>query len=926
MTDTTKQVWAIGLAALMVLSVFAAVPVSASATPSQAALTASGPDSPVDQGGQFQIEYTLTNDGDEDAGSAAIALDTPSGVEAASASGDGQLSNGVVIYLSGVDQGSSVTTTVTFNVASDASTGDLAVTADGAMGESESTVDTSVTVQSADDGQDGDDGDDGQDYTPEIDEGDRLWSGQVAYETDSFAAGENVELEQQVEDGWTFETAVNNDDGVVTVDTSGLSTDTYRLTNNDGSTTVEFDVTSQRFSVEDVSPVNVTNEAPDSTTEIELDSNRNGYTLYIVNDKLTPSETETVFGVSGDYIDWNEDGDSNDEADALLVTSTTYGIDSVLTADFDSVDDQDTGAYETNFVVADTGNAASATVNVDQAQSGSADFAASNSLYQDELGDLALVTVTMDNTKTAAVQIGNADEGYTANLTVTDENKDGSVAFIVNTASMTDDNAQNTFLAVGDDSVTPVDESYFGSNELIATGGYQLEIAAGSDTTADAQNVGTFDIRPRSTTSLNTWTIPGNANLDVNNDGDVDGEDVTAGINASVITESDDIASGDYLVHELEASGLSGFGNVLAVANSDSGLAGDVSLTVTEADPARNFAPRTVSLSSENTDVIAPFGADTYYLVSDTDDLTAERDGRTFDSLVGHGDYVANLTVAKGPLAGSQQTVTTEFQVIERSTSIDVNDEDMVVVESDSAQTISGESTLAPGTKINFRLPGTDADSGVSFLEQGSATVQPDGTWSFEANFSDVSVNSTFSVNARVAGSTVATADGMVTEAAAPASFEVSDLSAPGTVTVGDEVTATATVANNGGTEGTTTVEFTFGGDVVDSREVTLAPGESKTVEFSIAADVDAGTYTHGISAGDSSRTAEITVEAESTPTPTETATPTPTETATPTPTATQTDTPTDTESDDGGQPGFGIGVALVALMGAALLALRRQN
>jgi PGF-CTERM protein len=53
------------------------------------------------------------------------------------------------------------------------------------------------------------------------------------------------------------------------------------------------------------------------------------------------------------------------------------------------------------------------------------------------------------------------------------------------------------------------------------------------------------------------------------------------------------------------------------------------------------------------------------------------------------------------------------------------------------------------------------------------------------------------------------------------------------------------------------------------------------------------------------------------TPTPT----PTPTPTAEP-PTDTPTDTPTPTPED--GQPGFGIVVALLAMLGAALLAARR--
>jgi major cell surface glycoprotein (TIGR04216 family) len=72
---------------------------------------------------------------------------------------------------------------------------------------------------------------------------------------------------------------------------------------------------------------------------------------------------------------------------------------------------------------------------------------------------------------------------------------------------------------------------------------------------------------------------------------------------------------------------------------------------------------------------------------------------------------------------------------------------------------------------------------------------------------------------------------------------------------------------------------------------------------------------------------AEITGAA--TPTETTTATPTDTPTATPTDTPTETTTATPTEEDTtttGGQPGFTVVAALIALIAAALLAVRRRN
>ncbi|WP_229113685.1 PGF-CTERM sorting domain-containing protein [Halapricum desulfuricans] len=172
----------------------------------------------------------------------------------------------------------------------------------------------------------------------------------------------------------------------------------------------------------------------------------------------------------------------------------------------------------------------------------------------------------------------------------------------------------------------------------------------------------------------------------------------------------------------------------------------------------------------------------------------------------------------------------------------------------------------------------------------------------------------TYTVSTRPAGYEPNSVE-MSVSSAEPANFEVSSLDAPGTVTQGDDVTASATIENTGETEATQTVEFRFAGDTLATENVTLDGGESQTVEFTVSTEgVDAGTYTHGVFTDDDSQTAELTIEAAQTETPTETPTDSPTE------------DDTTTEEGDGDGPGFGIAVALVALLGAAMLAARRNN
>jgi len=126
----------------------------------------------------------------------------------------------------------------------------------------------------------------------------------------------------------------------------------------------------------------------------------------------------------------------------------------------------------------------------------------------------------------------------------------------------------------------------------------------------------------------------------------------------------------------------------------------------------------------------------------------------------------------------------------------------------------------------------------------------------------------------------------------------------------GPTVTVSATVTNEGDLEATQDVAITVDGEALDTQSVTLAGGEETTVSF----DVDTSalefgtTYIHGIASDDEEAVSSLTIASEPA---------TPTETETPT----ETDTPED--SDDGA--GFGIVVAMLAFLGAALLAVRRR-
>jgi PGF-CTERM protein len=154
------------------------------------------------------------------------------------------------------------------------------------------------------------------------------------------------------------------------------------------------------------------------------------------------------------------------------------------------------------------------------------------------------------------------------------------------------------------------------------------------------------------------------------------------------------------------------------------------------------------------------------------------------------------------------------------------------------------------------------------------------------------------------------------------------------------EVTGTTTIAP--GSEITVRARSVSGAEnpFVMSETVNVSSDGTYNATFDFAETPVGTNFTATVSAspgldGDDEFDGIVVEEETTTQSPTDTPTPTETDDSTPTPTATDDSTPTPTATDDGtptpdGEtttttPGFGAVVAVIALLGAALLALRRD-
>ncbi|SFR55699.1 DUF7827 domain-containing protein [Halogeometricum limi] len=419
-----------------------------------------------------------------------------------------------------------------------------------------------------------------------------------------------------------------------------------------------------------------------------------------------------------------------------------------------------------NYTVVATDNqsgvtAESSSIVVSKAGEGRADIGAGG-IVTEERGDIANITVELQNTDTATLTIGESDVGFVSNVTVVDDDGDGMVNVSFNTyaasglsGSLSDTQAETLYSVGEDDEIDSAEiDSDNSVSELLDAGEYPLEVQAGTGTSPDdAQGVGTLVLEERNTSSIQSWTAPSDAEIE--NKGDV-----YAAINNSNITQDDEIAYGDLAVHQVEASGLEG---ALEATDDDTTAAffqliqnDAINLTVEQTEAGANRDPFMLALGEDNTTVIADAENDTYFVMFDTDAVNTMGDARDLEADDG---LTANFTVTdETGLAEDDQSVEDEYELIEAEHTLDD-----VEVAASANQSIAGETTVAPGTEINLRVR-SDGDTQPSFLKTATAYVTENGTYEAAFDFSEQSANDTFTVTVRGGVADSITADGTVTE------------------------------------------------------------------------------------------------------------------------------------------------------------------
>ena len=722
----------------------------------------------------------------------------------------------------------------------------------------------------------------------EVVDGGTFFVGQVLY-TNAYDTGDQVVLRDG--DG-TFQSDVPVEDGTVTLRTANRNEGIFQLTSPTGPT-IEFELVEQDY---DISPseVEVTNEGDGAAAEITVASNRGTYTHVLSSESLSASDLQSVLGT----------GTIGPEGETLLVSGT---VDQTLAADFTGVP---AGDYQIDFGVTDTTASDTVNVSVEAAAPGQVTFDSDTKVIQEQLGDRARIPLSFQNSDTAQLELGSDDLRWRVSLTVTDADDDGSATVLVNT-----DNIRQTgtvFAAAGDDTVSNVEVltggQFTSPDRRIAATAYPMSVSVNGDET----DVATLSLQDPSQVERSLSVSRARAGLSF--------EDALANQE-----ESSTVASSDWVVMELQAAGIFGYIGEDAAADLAAGEDG-VSLSISETSLDRNEEGDSVDPSVFVTSVDE--ASNTITLAAKVNEANGFEIGET---------YRATFQVAEAnPYVDAAVTRSVQFTTAPRAVSIDFAG-DRLRVQQAASQTISGSTTMATGTQVTvtIRSTGESVEGGQPFLRSKTTTVQ-NGAWSVDFDFGDIPPGQTFTVAVRSAGASDDAA-GVVTQAASVSmSSQISQngqvllvdsvfLPNAGFVTIHDEtlqdgetlgsVLGTSRYLPPGSHED---VRVTLDEPIEETQNV-IAMAHQDTNGNAVYDFVDQeggadGPYTLGGEAVTDD--AQVQIPTEETPTATPTATPT----------ETPTETPTDGDGDGDGAPGFGLGIAVLALLAAALLAARRRE
>ncbi|WP_253184522.1 BGTF surface domain-containing protein [Natrialba sp. SSL1] len=677
--------------------------------------------------------------------------------------------------------------------------------------------------------------------------------------------------------------------------------------------------------------------------------------------------TEVEEGLDAEEIGevFDNENDNNDHVtylnDADYFEDDVHEDDDVATFGIEGVDDitantsvLEAGDYEFEFDVTDSLASDNATLEV---RDDDAERNFVNDPYIQQQGDEFNITVELEDTDDTYVTVGDYDDNaYEVGLYVEDTEGDyDEVNITFNTHETNTEDVYDAFEAQQDDAELEVVYALIADDDIIAIG--DDDHIQGDVGDLDADEVGSPDSLAEELSDplvADDYELTTSAALEVD-DGEIDFVDRgdTSFINLeplgspgdvttytapeddsmsdledfedATVTATDSVAEDDYLLMELEDAGMTGA--LAEFGDNDDGVATGLAsegiyVEVEQTDAASNLGDVVWNNSAdlEETDVD---GEQLEMTLVNGDDYEGEQ--LLFDiptDQFGEGEYEWTIEFSDENVYVDDDEdfeIEGEFDIDEREVSLDDVDE---VPNVDGAE-LSGDTTVAPGTEIDMV-----ASASGEFVLTDDPVVADDRTFTGSFDFSDYDAGIEFDVEADEPlgdGEDDFTAE--LVDGDGPVINVEAD--APSSADVGEDVTLDVTVTNTGGAAADDVdIGVVIGGENVDDTNSSIDADESWTNSYEFTSDSE-GDIEWSVTADDSEETGVTNFSDEETDDDASDDDATDDDASDDDASdddASDDDGETDDDGDDDGTPGFGVAVALAALLGAAMLALRKQN
>ena len=694
------------------------------------------------------------------------------------------------------------------------------------------------------------------------------------------ADGETVQLRSYEAGETSFETNLVVNDSSVTVDTSDR--EGQWVIRDAGTDYGPFEVTEQTVSFEFMPGAVEADPGASSELHWESDNRMETVDLQVGSANFSQDELDDMFGEAADPIP---------DTDMVMIADASQGDSWVV--DLGGVEP---GTYDFDIHVADTTASDTATVSVLDEDVPQPELV--ESVVSSTHGDYGAFTVDLDGASSTTVELIVDIDGQVVSETaveITAEEDAEEVTVEPNNFYLGTDeiDADGNYLAIDD---------VEGAEDFsVDIGAHQAHYPSAMWDWTDRATIEVYDGAHEVRHDRGVYVL-GDAEI-----GDIDTA-VTAAPTLEALDEasldSDTAAYGDYVAVTVEASGIHGY-----QANwSDFGIA----VTAEEF----GFDPVQWDTEAEYSDA-ANERAVFFY---NTTVMNEEYGGEQPEL---QHDFTFSVTgVADDPDDGNpiHDTTSLETSFFTEPAWIEFDD-DHWEVDADEGQEITGTTNVAPGEGVNL-----DAEADVFFLT-GSAETTADGTFAVPLDFSGQPEGEEFTLTLDWDRGEPITATGVVGDAPVDEEAELElTVATDAELLEGTPVPFTITVAEVGGADWEDDIDVTL--ELFDEThlDTTIEGGldaEGQWVEdVSVPSEgMEPGDYEWTVTADDLEETGTLTLNPDE-----EDDADIPDEDEDDDDDVPPEDDDDDEPVDDDEQPGFGVAIALIAVLGAALLAVRLQN